>query len=281
MIIFLDKSSGSKKYEQFTPKLGVTFDAGKGKGIYANFSKGFAPPALSAIFRKKPNSNPAEFYYNLNPGQFSNYEAGGWASFWKNKLNMDIVLYQMIGENELLSIRQPDNSTDYQSAGKTLHRGIEYGLTVKPSREYNFRFSGTTALHRFDDFLVSNKSTDALKNLDGYEMPGSPRTTFNTEFTWYPKWIKNFRSALEWQHSAGWFQNQVNTVRYNGYDLLNFRMGYQWKGVEIFTNILNVTDALYATSVTRGNNATDRSTFTPAAPRTFVMGLQYNFSGKK
>ncbi len=278
---FLDVSSGSKRYEQFTPKLGVTYAVAKDIGLYANFSKGFAPPALSAIFRKKPNSNPAEFYYNLNAGQFTNNEVGGWASLFKNKVYVDVAFYQMIGKNELLSIRQPDNSTDFQSAGKTLHRGIEYGITVKPAQEFSFRFSGTTALHRFEDFLVSTKPSDALKKLDGFEMPGSPRTTFNTEFTYYPKWLKNLRGAIEWQHSAGWFQNQVNTVRYKGYDLLNFRVGYQWHGIEIFTNVLNLTDALYATSVRRGNNATDRSTFTPAAPRTFVMGLQYNFTGKK
>lgn len=278
---FLDQSSGSKRYEQFTPKLGLTFDAGKGRGLYANFSKGFAPPALSAIFRKKPNTNPAEFYYNLNPGQFSNYEVGGWASLWKNKVYVDIAFYKLVGRNELLSIRQPDNSTDYQSAGKTQHRGIEYGITIKPAKAYSFRFSGTTALHRFDDFLVSNKASDALKKLDGFEMPGSPRTTFNTEFSYYPGWLKNLRTAVEWQHSAGWYQNQINTVRYKGYDFLNFRIGYQWKGIEIFTNVLNLADALYATSVTRGNNATDRSTFTPAAPRSFVMGLQYNFTAKK
>ena len=49
----------------------------------------------------------------------------------------------------------------------------------------------------------------------------------------------------------------------------------------IYTNIMNLTDALYATNATRGNAVTDRTTFTAAAPRTFVMGLQYNFTGKK
>ncbi len=66
-----------------------------------------------------------------------------------------------------------------------------------------------------------------------------------------------------------------------GFDVLNFRVGYQWKGIEVFSNIMNLTDALYANNATRGNNATDRTTYTPAAPRTFVFGLQYNLAGKK
>lgn len=43
---------GSKAYSQTTPKLGLTYDFGKNKGIYANYSKGFAPSGLTAIFRK-------------------------------------------------------------------------------------------------------------------------------------------------------------------------------------------------------------------------------------
>ncbi len=62
---------------------------------------------------------------------------------------------------------------------------------------------------------------------------------------------------------------------------MNFRIGYQWNGIEIYSNIMNLTDALYATNATRGNATSDRTTFTPAAPRTFVVGIQYNISGKK
>ena len=75
--------------------------------------------------------------------------------------------------------------------------------------------------------------------------------------------------------------NQINTVKYDGYNLINFRIGYKWKGIELYTNVMNLTNVLYATNATRGNFITNTSTFTAAAPRTFVMGVQYNFSGKK
>ncbi|MFX5253022.1 hypothetical protein ABTD06_19945, partial [Acinetobacter baumannii] len=76
--------------------------------------------------------NPVEFYTNLNTAYFNNYELGGWASLLKNKIYVDLTWYYMTGLNELLNIRQPDNSFDYQSAGKTLHTGIEFGVTAKP-----------------------------------------------------------------------------------------------------------------------------------------------------
>ena len=277
----INKTNGNITYERFTPKVGVTYDLGNGRGMYANYSQGFSPPSLTAIFRPRPNTTPVQFYTNLNSAYFNNYEIGGWASIIKNKVMIDVALYQMDGKNELLNIRQADNSFDYQSAGKTLHRGIEFGITAKPNEQYWFRFGGTNALHRFEDFEISKNPADKLKNLGGFEMPSSPRWSWNTEFTYYPKWVKNLRTSLEWQYLSSWYQNQINTIKYEGYNLINFRIGYKWKSIELYSNILNLTDELYANSASRGNNPTDRSTFNPGAPRTYVFGLQYNFVGKK
>ena len=277
----INKTNGNITYERFTPKVGVTYDIGNGRGMYANYSQGFSPPSLTAIFRPRPNTTPVQFYTNLNSAYFNNYEIGGWASIIKNKVMIDVALYQMDGKNELLNIRQADNSFDYQSAGKTLHRGIEFGITAKPNEQYWFRFGGTNALHRFEDFEISKNPADKLKNLGGFEMPSSPRWSWNTEFTYYPKWVKNLRTSLEWQYLSSWYQNQINTIKYEGYNLINFRIGYKWKSIELYSNILNLTDELYANSASRGNNPTDRSTFNPGAPRTYVFGLQYNFVGKK
>ncbi|GAB3943791.1 TonB-dependent receptor [Spirosoma harenae] len=278
----LDKSSGGKEYSQVTPKIGATYDLGHGKGLYANYAKGFSPPALTAIFLKRttPTASGDLFYYNLQPAKFDNVEIGGWASFLSNKIYLDGAVYQMTGTNELLNIRLPDNSFDYQSAGRTLHRGLELGVTYRPSKQLFFRFGGTHAVHQFVDFTLSQRASDAIQNVNGKDMPSAPRTLWNTEVSYYPAWLKNFRTSVEWQHVSSWFQNQTNTVSYGGYDFANVRMGYQWKGIEVFTNVLNMTNALFATNATRGNNATDRTTYNPAAPRTFVFGIQYDFSGK-
>lgn len=289
---FLDMSTGSKSYEQFTPKVGITYDLLHDKGLYANYSQGFSPPSLTSVFRKRPassTSSGSEFYYDLEPARFNNFEIGGWGAFIENKVYLDIAFYQMIGRNELLNIRQQDNSTDYQSAGKTLHRGVEYGLTYKPNQELFFRLGGTNAIHRFEEFELSNRVTDEIKNVNGKEMPQSPRWIANTEVTYKPNYVKGLRVSLEWQRISAWYQDQVNRVKYEtegflglaGVSYLNMRAGYQWKGVEIFSNILNLTNELYANSATRGNGINDRTSYTPAAPRTLVLGLQYTLSGKK
>ncbi|HET7178076.1 MAG TPA: hypothetical protein VFI14_00055, partial [Chryseosolibacter sp.] len=65
-----------------------------------------------------------------------------------------------------------------------------------------------------------------------------------------------------------------------GVSYLNLRVGYEIGGFEVFSHVMNLTDELYANSATRGNAAIDRTAYTPAAPRTFVVGVQYTFTGK-
>ncbi len=286
---YLDQSAGTKSFDQVTPKIGATFDLLHDKGLYANYSQGFSPPGLTSIFRKRTNASPGnEFYYNLEPARFTNFEIGGWGAFFDNKVYTDVAFYQMHGRNELLNVRQQDNSTEPQSAGKTLHRGIEYGVTYKPDSEWFFRFGGTNAIHRFEDFDLSYRSTDQVKNVNGNDMPQSPKWIANGEVTYKPDYFTGFRVSLEWQRIGSWYEDQVNRAKYEskgflglkGVSYLNLRAGYEWRGFEVFVNIMNLTDELYANAATRGNLPTDRTTYTPAAPRTFVLGVQYTFTGK-
>jgi outer membrane receptor protein involved in Fe transport len=283
----LDHSTGTKIYDKPTFKAGANYNPVTFAGIYGNYSQGFSPPGITSIFRAKPGTGgtsgiPAEFYYNLEPATFDNYEVGGWLSFLKGRLNFDYAVYYMEGKNELLSVRLPDNSTDYRSVGETRHKGVEFGGNYKfLSDQLNIRFGGTVAEHTYIDFKLSDNPADALQNLNGKEMPQAPRWSGNSEISYYPKWIPKFRTSLEWQSVGNYYQDQINTVKYAGYDIFNFRAGYEWNGIEIYGNLINLTDKIYSYQVSKANTASSQSAYYAAAPRTFLIGLQYNFSLKK
>ena len=282
----INLSTGSKTYDKFTFKVGTNFNPIKEAGFYGNYSQGFAPPGITSIFRLKTGTGgttgkAAAFYYNLEPASFENFEVGGWIDVLKNKLNFDYAIYYMEGTNELLSIKLEDNSTDYRSAGKTSHKGIEFGFNYKPNTQWNIRVGGTVAEHRYIDFKVSDKSTDALQNLGGYEMPQAPRWAGNSEVSYYPNWLPNFRASVEWQLISSYYQDQINTVKYAGYNLFNSRVGYKFKNIEVYGNVMNLTDKLYAYNVSRANLTSSQPSYTAADPRTFLIGLQYNLCLKK
>jgi len=55
------------------------------------------------------------------------------------------------------------------------------------------------------------------------------------------------------------------------------RLGYELKrnGIGLWLNIINLTNKLYATTVTSNQYG---DTYNAAAPRTFTLGLSYSFS---
>ncbi|OWP87810.1 TonB-dependent receptor [Flavobacterium covae] len=279
----ISKKNGTKDYNQSTFKAGINYNPLKTAGFYANYSQGFSPPSVSTIFEIKAGTGvktgvPAEFNYDLKPALFYNYEIGGWLSLINTKLKIDYSLYYMKGKNELINTRLVDNSTDYRSAGKTLHKGVEFGLNYGISKSINLRIGSAYSEHQFVEFEFPEKSLEGIKNLNGKEMPSAPRWIANSELSYHPKELPNFRISAEWQYVSSFYQDQINTTKYQGYNVINGRIGYKIKGIEAYLNIINLTDQLYAYNVSRGNSSKSSANYTVAAPRTFVFGVQYNLS---
>lgn len=252
-------------FHAWTPKLGLTYDFGHDRGLYANYSVGFAPPNISELYRgvKVPV---------LKSATYNNYEIGGWFSFAKNKGYIDVSLYRIEGTNEIVSVRLADGSSENQNAGKTRHSGVEWNLRYAPVPSILFRTGGTYAVH---DFVTYE---DKGKQFGGNRMNGAPALITNTELTWKPAFLKGIRTGVEWQHVGKYYMDPANTEEYNGYDLLNARVGYSIGGFECWVNCRNVADVMYAVTVDK--SAFGKS-YRPGPNRTFNVGVAYTFSAKK
>ncbi|QHT67697.1 TonB-dependent receptor [Rhodocytophaga rosea] len=251
-------------FANLTPKLGLTYDFGKDKGMYANYSVGFAPPQITDLYRgvKVPT---------LKPAYFNNYEVGGWLNLMQGKGYLDISFYQMDGRNEIVSVRLPDGSYENQNAGKTRHRGVEYTIKYAPVESVSLRFSGTNARHTFVQYIERGADyTDKTMNT-------APEFMANAEVIYKPAFLKGLRLSAEWQRIGKFYMDAANTEQYNGYHLFNTRVGYTWKGAELWINAINLTNELYATTVDK--TAFGKS-YRQGIPRTFNIGIAYNFTGK-
>ncbi|KAA5547477.1 TonB-dependent receptor [Adhaeribacter rhizoryzae] len=251
-------------FTSLSPKLGATYSLNSQLGTYANYSVGFAPPQITDLYRgvKVPT---------LKPTTYANYEAGGWLSFNQSKGYLDVSIYQLNGVNEIISVRLPDGSYQNQNAGKTKHQGVEYTLKYAPHKSLNLRVSGTNARHVFTDYI--ERGTNYNQN----EMATAPRFISNSEVTYKPAFLPGLRLGLEWQHLGKYYMDAANSEYYEGYDLFNFRTGYTLKGFEVWVNALNLTDKLYATTVDKFAYG---KSYRQGIPRTFNVGLAYNFSAK-
>lgn len=256
-------------FGRFTPKLGLTYNYRK-VGVYANYSQGYVPPQLTDLY------SSVKVAPYLLPQTFSNYEVGGWASLLQNKIYLDWSLYRLDGTNEIISVKQPDNSYINENSGSTRHTGLEYGITYKPVEELSIRFSGTNAKHRFVENVV--------KGIDysGKEMSGAPRFIANTEIQYKPAFLKGFRISAEWQHQGKYFMDDLDKTSYAGFDVLNLRAGYKWKSVEVWVNALNATNLYYAVLATKNatTNGSSAYSYSLGDPREITFGIAYHFSKK-
>lgn len=251
-------------FTSLSPKLGFTYFFNSNLGSYANYSVGFAPPQITELYRgvKVPT---------LKPATYANYEAGGWFSFFQQKGYLDLSIYQLNGVNEIISVRLSDGSYQNQNAGKTKHKGVEYTLKYSPLESIGLRISGTNARHVFTDY------TERGNNFSDNEMATAPRFISNSEVTFKPSILPGLRLGLEWQHLGKYYMDAANTEFYAGYNLFNFRTGYEIKGFEVWLNAINLTDKLYATTVDKFSYG---KSYRQGIPRTFNVGIAYNFSTK-
>jgi outer membrane receptor protein involved in Fe transport len=245
-----------------SPKIGFTYNFSSRTGVYANYSEGFVPPQVTELYTgvKVPNLEPSVFY---------NYEVGGWVEVIKNKLSADISVYKLRGTNEVISVKQDDGSYANQNAGETLHRGIELGLNAKPIKEVSIRVSGAYSKHEFVQYVEKGTA------YDGNEMANAPNWLYNAEIWYRPAFVKGFRIGGELQHVGSYFVDPKNTARYEGYNVLNLRAGYQWKGFEIWVNVLNATNNYYSYITTKSASG---YSYQLAEPRNFNVGVAYDFA---
>jgi outer membrane receptor protein involved in Fe transport len=110
-------------------------------------------------------------------------------------------------------------------------------------------------------------------------MSNAPAFIANSELTYKPLCIPGLRASAEWQHIDKYFNDAANTKTYSGYNIYNLRFGYDFKsiikGAGIWFNVINLTDELYATTVTHSQYGDN---YNAAPPRVYTLGISYSFS---
>ena len=261
--------NSTNSFTAFTPRLGAIYTFDKKRGMYANYSNGFLPPSVGELYRR--NDVPL-----LDPSLFNNYEIGTWMSLLDNKVYIDLAAYYLVGKDEVVSVSIREGnirSRENRNVGETKHYGIEYLFKLKPVKDLSFRFSGSYSKHEYVDFVTKIVDGEPTVDFGGNEMKGAPDWVNNAEIKYIPKFVKGFRFSVEWQHVGGYFTDDANTTTYNGYDVFNTRIGYKKGHWQLWADVLNITDKLYAT---RASTSWGKTTYTPGIPLTFTVGLQIN-----
>ncbi len=113
-------------------------------------------------------------------------------------------------------------------------------------------------------------------------MSGAPRFTGNAEVSYKPSFVKGLRVSAEWQRQGKYFMDDLDLYTYGGFDVVNIRAGYQYKGFELWVNAINAGNRFYSTFSSKNATANGSSSYSYSLgdPREITVGLAYHF-GKK
>ncbi|RZF54665.1 TonB-dependent receptor [Acinetobacter halotolerans] len=253
----------TRRFHKASPQLGFIWNAHPLLDIYSNWSQGFVPPEVSSLYGANLVTP------NLSEATFNNIDLGIRFKLFDERLDGEITLYRLDGEDEVINYTKPDNTREPRNAGKTRHQGIEIGGTWNISDQYDQRLklSGSWAKHEFKQFQPSESL-----NYNGNRMPNSPKAFGTVEYQIKP--IPELLLSAEGVYVGSYWINDANTEKYDGHTVLNLRATYRRNAYEIYGHIINAADAHYAESTSFSNN---QASYTPAAPRTYLVGLRYHF----
>jgi outer membrane receptor protein involved in Fe transport len=209
----------------------------------------------------------------LKPVNAYNYELGlrGHPS---NTSHYEVSLYHLTKKDDILTYKDPVTLlTQAVNAGETLHRGIEIGGGFSPAQQWQFDTALSYARHTYREWVVSG-TTD----YSGNEMELAPRTLANTRLAYAPDLLNGGKVSLEWVSLGHYWMDAANTHQYAGHNLMNLRANYPFsKKWELYGSIVNLADRRFAE--TASYTVTTGSQYAPGMPRTFYIGIQYNWTG--
>lgn len=252
-----------RSFHKASPQLGFVWNITSELDLYSNWSQGFVPPEVSSLYGANLVTP------DLKEATFNNIDAGLRFKVLDDRLDGEITLYRLQGKDEVLSYTKPDNTREPRNAGKTLHQGIEIGGTWNITEQYDQRLklSGSFAEHKYKEWQPSS-----TLNYSDNTMANSPKSFGTIEYQIKP--IPALLLSAEGVYVGSYWIDDANTEKYDGHTILNLRANYRKNAYEVYGQILNVADVHYADSTSYSSN---QASYTPAAPRTYLLGLRYHF----
>jgi len=264
MITASGDQSVDKTYSQTSPKLGVLYQLQPQVQLFANASRSFEPPSFGELNSLVVSSLKAQKGTTFEIGSRGNSEFVDW----------DVAFYQARLQDELLAVAAAGSPVASQTinAGKTIHRGLEFGLTARLPYSLQWRSSLLV-----NDFKLDNDPTFGSNRL-----PGIQRSLMRAELVYRGSDVlENFYigPTIEWSPQR-YNVDFAETLYADSYFLWGMKAGQKinqhWSW---FVEGRNLANQKYAatTGVARNQNGADGALFLPGDGRTAYLGVTWTY----
>jgi iron complex outermembrane recepter protein len=260
--------SGNRKFDIFSPKVGILWDVDPAWQVFANVSRSAEIPSFDVNSFATPAST------NVDAQTATTYEAGTRGR--RPAFTWDVSLYHARIKDELQCLTTgPFSPCAVVNADRTVHRGIEagFGAALAKSifaKEDRFWFN---LAYTYSDFRFNGDATYGNNRL-----PGVAPHVVRAEVLY--KHPAGFYAGpnVDWMPKA-FYADNANSLTVDPYTLLNFRIGYDrgtsWSA---YLEGRNLSDRRYiSTTITAGAATPTSALFNPGTGRAIYGGLRFKW----
>ena len=264
--------SGQVTYDGYTPNLGVSYLLTPQLSIYSSWSRGFETPTLNELFYSGPDGR---FGFDLDAATSEQYEIGLKTRLGRTT-NLQLALFQIDTQDELVVLASVGGRTSYQNATETERQGIELSLDSRLTDSLTSRFALTDMSAIYSQDFVSRGQT--VKS--GRHIPNIPQRSLFGELTWQP--LNGFSTGLEALYRSNLYVEDSNTAKTApSYALVNWQARAEQQVKQLtFNQVLrvdNLFDREYIGSIVVGDS--NGRYYEPGPERAWYVGagLEYRF----
>ena len=260
--------SGSVNFAGVTPVLGVTWRANDAVNVYTTLGKGFETPTMNELAYR---ISGAGMNLGLQAAKSNNLELGV-KTLLGNKAMLNVALFEVRTENEIVVDTSLFGRTYYRNGGRTQRSGLEAGLSAGWDNGINLALAYTNLSARYSDTVAGSTI------LAGNFIPGIPRSIATAEASWRHR-PSGFNLGLELRSVSKIWVDDANSDAAEAKLMANLRLGFEhnakgWK-IKEFLRVDNVGDRRASGSVIV--NEGNKRYFEPEPGRSWLVGASASF----
>jgi len=258
--------SGDVNLSDLTSSFGINFSVSEHFSVFANYRESFETPSLSEL-----SSNPSGtigFNENVKAQEATNYEIGLRHRF-SNQSLLEVTLFHIDTENDLVpfEVEEFPDRTFFRNAGSTNRNGIEIALQYQITKALSL-----SANYAYSNFKY-NEYTANGNQLNGKQLPAIPKHYTSTILQYD---TGKFQLQLQNRFVGELFTNDSNSVLESGYQLLDFKCGFNLnisgQTIKPFFGINNMLNTTYNDNIRI--NAFGSRFFEPGPQRNIYGGVR-------
>ncbi len=268
------KFDDSPSFDKLNPRVSISYNLSKNLSTYISFSKAYRAPNIYDYYYS--SSYAVKYQYTLKPEKFTQYEAGVRYNFSKF-LNIDTSIYRIVID-DMLDLVYDENGIymGKQNISQATIKGIDISISGSPCSRFNYKINYSYTDARYTDDLLTKISRTEIINVKHNRLTKTPYNKLSIDLN--TKLLNGKDYSLWWYinfYAQSNFQmDKANTDQYPGYGLVNTKLNFKYKKVDLFFAVDNLLDKKYDAYAYRWYKT---NYYYPAPGTTVSAGVQFYF----